>query len=94
MWIALTISEFWDFCTKQKILFDKNLVASEYLQKDISDSEIWLELDKRYLTLKERFVGPILFCHIEKVIPVTKEAKDSITQLLAIFPHLVNYVRS
>jgi hypothetical protein len=91
MWIALTASDFWNFCKEQKIYLKKPIEFSKYPNR--VNIGIWIELDERYSNLPMKFSGPIFLSHVEKIIPFTQDAEDSIKQLIATFPNLTNYVR-
>lgn len=91
MWVALTTSNLWNFCKEQKIYLKEPIESSEYPNR--INNEIWIELDERYSKLPAKFSGPIFLSHMEKIIPFTQDAEDSIKQLLATFPNLTNYVR-
>ncbi len=91
MWIALNTSDFWNFCREQRIFLKGSIEIFEY--PNMTNTEIWIEVDERYSKLSKRFNGPIFLSHIKKVVPFTHNAKDSIKQLLATFPNLINYVR-
>lgn len=91
MWTALTASDFWNFCKKQKIFLKEPIEFSKYPNQ--VNIEIWIKVDERYSKLPTKFSGPIFLSHVEKIIPFTQEAEDSIKQLIATFPNLTNYVR-
>ena len=91
MWIALNTSDFWNFCKEQKVFLEESIEFFEL--PNMVNAEIWIEVDERYSKLSNKFNGPIFLSHVKKVIPFTQNAKDSIKQLLATFPNLINYVR-